>query len=190
MHQIRFSSTAALLIKFCLGFCLLLTSETTIAQKKKIKLEQADNARSGGKGEGRYERLLGNVILKQNNTTIHCDSAHLYKKKNSVEAFGHVHIIEGDSIDITGSRLEYDGNTKKAKLRNKVVFTKLATATLHTDYLDFSRTQNLAYYFNGGKLVDSINVLTSNKGYYNTLSNLAAFKKNVNVKNGCRQPSV
>jgi lipopolysaccharide export system protein LptA len=91
--------------------------------------------------------------------------------------------VEGDSIDITGSRLEYDGNTKKAKLRNNVIFTKLATAVLYTDYLDFSRQQNLAYYFNGGKLVDSLNTLTSNKGYYKTNSNLASFKKNVKVVN-------
>jgi lipopolysaccharide export system protein LptA len=164
--------------------CVLLTacSIDGLAQKK-VRLKQADQAKRGTKNGERYERLLGSVILTQNNTTIYCDSAHLYKKRNSVEAFGSVHIVEGDSIDITGRRLEYDGNTKKAKLRNKVVFTKLATATLYTDNLDFSRPQNLAYYFNGGRLVDSINVLTSSKGYYNTVSNLASFKKNVTVKN-------
>jgi lipopolysaccharide export system protein LptA len=182
MHQIRFSPIAVFIVSSFMMAVLLLSGSAAHAQKK-VHLKQADNAKRGKKGDERYERLLGNVILTQNKTTIHCDSAHLYKKRNSVEAFGHVHILEGDSIDITGSRLEYDGNTKKAKLRNKVVFTKLATATLYTDHLDFSRTQNLAYYYNGGRLVDSINVLTSNKGYYNTLSNLASFKKNVNVKN-------
>lgn len=162
--------------------CFLLAGQVATAQKK-VKLKSADRARSGGKGPDRYERLLGNVILTQSTTTIYCDSAHLYKKKNSVDAYGHVHIVEGDSIDITASRLEYDGNTKRAKLRNKVVFTKLGTATLYTDNLDFLRPKNLAYYYNGGKLVDSINVLTSTKGYYNTNSNLASFKKNVTVKN-------
>ena len=92
-------------------------------------------------------------------------------------------ITEGDSVTITGNNLEYDGNTKKAKLRNNVVFTKLATSTLYTDYLDFDRPKNLAYYYNGGRLVDSINVLTSNKGYYDVNSNMASFKKNVHVKN-------
>ena len=123
--------------------------------------------------------LLGNVILVQNKTTIYCDSAYLYKKRNFVEAFGQVRIVEGDSITITGNKLEYDGNTKKAKLRNNVVFTKLATSTLYTDNLDFDRPKNLAYYFNGGRLVDSINVLTSQKGYYDLNSNMASFKKNV-----------
>ena len=164
-------------------FGLMVVTLHPVMAQKKVHLKQADTAKRGKKGDERFDRLLGNVILVQNNTTIYCDSAHLYKKRNSVEAFGHVHIVEGDSIDITGARLEYDGNTKKAKLRNRVVFTKLATATLYTDNLDFSRPKNLAYYFNGGKLVDTTNTLTSNKGYYNTVSNLASFKKDVNVKN-------
>lgn len=153
------------------------------AAQKKVKLNQADQLRGGKKGDERFDRLLGNVILTQNRTTIYCDSAYFFKKRNFVEAFGKVRITEGDSITITGRKLEYDGDTKKAKLRSNVVFTKLETATLYTDYLDFERQKNLAYYYNGGRLVDSINVLTSNKGYYNVNSNLASFKKNVHVKN-------
>jgi lipopolysaccharide export system protein LptA len=60
-----------------------------------------------------------------------------------------------------------------------VVFVKLATATLYTDFLDYYRTNSEARYFNGGRLVDSTNTLTSRKGYYNTRSNLASFKTNV-----------
>src|SRR5690606_23445658 len=128
-------------------------------------------------------KLIGNVILLQNQTTIYCDSAYLYKKRNSVEAFGRVRITEGDSVTVTGNKLDYDGNTKVAKLRNNVVFVKLATATLYTDYLDYDRPGNLAYYYNGGRLVDSINVLTSNKGYYDVTSNMASFKRDVHVTN-------
>ena len=132
----------------CFFFLLLFVfgSVDTATAQKRVKLKQADQARRGGSGDERYERLIGNVVFIQNNTTIYCDSAHFYKKKNSIEAYGRVHIVEGDSVDITGSLLEYDGNTKKAKLRKNVVFTKLATATLYTDYLDFSRPNNLAYY--------------------------------------------
>ena len=151
--------------------------------QKKVKIKQANVGKSGRKDGERYDRLIGDVIFTQNQTTIYCDSALLFKKKNSLEAYGRVHITEGDSVDITGSRLEYDGNTKLAKLRKNVVFRKKATATLYTDNLDFSRPKNLAYYFNGGKLVDSANTLTSVKGYYNLNNNMASFKKNVNVKN-------
>src|SRR6185436_15512806 len=97
--------------------------------------------------------------------------------------FGRVRIVEGDSVTITASHLEYDGNKKRAKLRHNVVFTKLATATLYTDFLDYDRVVNEAFYYNGGKLVDSINTLTSSKGYYMVNSNLAAFKKEVKVTN-------
>lgn len=158
----------------------ILGSGQLIAQKR-VKLKHSDQLEFNKK-EG-YQKLIGNVVFTQNQTTIYCDSAYLYKEKNSIEAFGHVRIIEGDSVTVTGRKLEYDGNTKKAKLRNNVVFVKLNMATLYTDNLDYDRLTNIAVYFNGGKMVDSINTLTSNKGYYNVNSNMASFKKDVHVKN-------
>jgi lipopolysaccharide assembly outer membrane protein LptD (OstA) len=143
---------------FTILVLLLMMSEAAFAQKK-VKLRQADLAKGGRTPDGdRYERLLGHVIFTQNETTIFCDSAHFYKKQNSLNAYGRVRITEGDSINITGRKLEYDGDKKIAKLRNNVVFTKLATATLYTDYLDYMRTSNIAYYYNKGKLVDSTNM--------------------------------
>lgn len=168
----------------CLLFAWTVLSSISGFAQKKVELEQADQLRGSRTAEGeQFQKLLGNVILVQNQTTIYCDSAYLFKKRNFVEAFGSVRITEGDSVTITGKRLEYDGNTKVAKLRNNVVFTKLATATLYTEYLDFDRVKNMAYYINGGRLVDSINVLTSRKGYYNSTTNMASFKRNVRVKN-------
>jgi len=163
---------------------VLFTLPGTLAlAQKKVKIEHSDKMRGGKQGGERFDRLIGNVILVQNKTTIYCDSARFFQKRNYVEAFGKVRILEGDSVTITGRKLEYDGNTKKAKLRTNVVFTKLATATLYTEHLDYDRLRNLAYYYNGGRLVDSINTLTSNKGYYDIGSNMASFKKNVEVKN-------
>jgi lipopolysaccharide export system protein LptA len=164
-------------------FLVLMAVAFPGAAQKKVKLKQADQLRGGRNGDERFDRLIGNVILTQNQTTIYCDSAYFFKKRNFVEAFGKVKILEGDSVTITGRKLEYDGNTKKAKLRSNVVFTKLATAILYTDFLDFDRNTNIANYFNNGRLVDSINVLTSTKGYYNVNSNLASFKRDVHVKN-------
>jgi lipopolysaccharide export system protein LptA len=175
--SLNFCRPVLLMLVIAVGIC------SSSEAQKKVKLKQADEGRRGKKGDERYERLIGNVIFIQNKTTIYCDSAHFYKRKNFIEAFGKVRIQDGDSVTITGSKLEYNGDNKRAKLRNKVVFTKLATATLYTDYLDFSRPNNLANYFNGGKLVDSVNTLTSEKGYYNLNSNMASFKKNVKVVN-------
>ncbi|MGC3943356.1 MAG: OstA-like protein [Chryseolinea sp.] len=171
-------------LKACLLACIALVMFCVVdaSAQKRLKLKQADQLRNGKDAVGnKFSRALGNVVFVQNTTTIYCDSAYFYKDRNSIEAFGSIRITEGDSVTITGNRLEYDGNTKHAKLRKNVVFTKLATSTLYTEFLDFSRPQNLAFYYNGGKLVDSINVLTSNKGYYNLTNNMASFKKDVVV---------
>lgn len=156
----------------------------SIQAQKVVRIERSDKLSGGKLPDGEeFQKLIGDVVLVQNQTTIYCDSAYVFKKRNFVEGFGRVRITEGDSVTITGKKLEYDGETKTAKLRNNVVFTKLATATLYTEFLDFNREENMAYYFNGGRLVDSINVLISRKGYYNSTANMASFKKNVNVKN-------
>lgn len=172
------------LMRICLLVLLLFAAFSPALSQKRVKFKQARVLKAGKTLDGEtYQRLIGDVIFTQNQTTIYCDSAHVFKKKNSLNAFGNVRITEGDSVDIKGRRLEYDGNKKLARLRGNVVFTKLATATLYTDYLDYARPANFAYYFNGGKLVDSANVLTSSKGYYNVSNNLASFKKNVKVVN-------
>jgi lipopolysaccharide export system protein LptA len=165
-----------------LSFILLLMAFSAFGQRR-VQLKQADILRGGVRGEDRYDWVIGNVIFVQNNVTIFCDSAIFYKKKDVINAFGRVRITDGDSVTVTSRRLEYDGKIKVAKFLDKVVFTKLNTATLYTDLLDYDRSAGLATYINGGKLVDSINTLTSRKGYYNANNNLASFKKNVHVRN-------
>jgi len=158
---------------------VLITGGISWAQKK-VKLKEAEVMYGSVKPDGeRYDRVIGDVIFEQKETTIYSDSAHFYRKKNYIEAFGRVRIVEGDSITITAGKLIYDGDSKKAKLRKNVVFTKLNQMTLYTDFLDYDRPQQEAKYFNGGKLVDSTNVLTSGKGYYQVNTNMASFKRNV-----------
>jgi len=171
------------IIRNLLAIAIMLSVISTAHAQKRVRLKEADALRSGKSGDVRFQRLIGNVVFVQNETTIYCDSAHFYKKENSVEAFGNVRIIEGDSITITGSRLVYDGDKKTAQLRKNVVFNKLKTAVLYTNNLDYARVPNVAYYFGGGRLVDSINVLTSKKGYYNVNTNIASFKGDVVVTN-------
>lgn len=160
-------------------FLITLISFTPLWAQKKVKLKKADEWLGSVKDGQRFDRVLGNVIFIQNKTTIYCDSAHFFKSQNRIEAFGKIHITEGDSVDATSNGLSYDGDKKIAYLRKNVVFTKLGIATLYTDFLDYDRPKNEARYFNGGKLVDTTNVLTSKKGYYDIRTNLASFKTNV-----------
>jgi lipopolysaccharide export system protein LptA len=176
------------MIKLIIKYSLLLTitiglSTQSMAQKK-VKLKKADKLVGGIDANGqRFDRFVGNVVFEQNETTIYCDSAIMFKKENLVKAFGRVRILEGDSISITAKRLIYKGDNKKAELRENVVFKKLNSVTLYTDFLDYDRTKQQAKYFNGGRLVDSTNVLTSKKGYYQVNTNMASFKKDVLGKN-------
>jgi lipopolysaccharide export system protein LptA len=162
---------------------VLMLFSLSLAAQKRVKIQHSDDFRGSVKDGVRIERLIGHVHLTQNTTTIYCDSAWVYRSENRVEGFGKVHIIDGDSVDCTANSLSYDGNRRFAKLRKNVVFTKLGIAKLYTDNLDYNRPKGEAKYFDGGKLVDSLNTLTSVKGYYQLTSNLASFKKNVVVVN-------
>ena len=180
MHDLRFSFMPNFKVLRVMTFCLfIVTCVLPAFGQKRVKLKHADVARGGIKDGIRIDRFIGNVVFVQNKTTIYCDSAIFYKSKNSVDAFGKVLITEGDSVTVTSSSLTYDGNSKIAFLRRNVVFTKLGIATLYTDFLDYDRKKNEARYFNGGKLVDSTNNLTSKKGYYDIPTNMASFKTNV-----------
>ncbi|MFM8742442.1 MAG: OstA-like protein [Cytophagales bacterium] len=175
IHLIRWQSKP---LKFIALACLIALCSNSFAQKK-INLKKANVAFGSMKDGQRYDRLVGDVVFEQNTTTIYCDSAHFYKNRNELNAFGNVHIVDGDSVDITSKGLAYDGNNKIARLRKNVIFVKKGLATLYTDFLDYYRVKNEARYFNGGKLVDTTNTLTSTKGYYDVNTNMASFKKEV-----------
>ena len=160
-----------------LALCLL--SLIDCLGQRKVKLKSAETLRGSMQDGVRNDWVIGGVVFEQNQTTIFCDSAIFDRVKNSVEAYGRVKIVEGDSVTVTASRLTYDGNKRIAYLRKNVVFVKLQTATLYTDFLDFDRLNNIAKYFNKGRLVDSTNTLTSVKGYYNLNTNIASFKTEV-----------
>ena len=110
-------------MRYALLLILVFAAECTLAQRQ-VKLKRADNLFGAVKDGERFDRVIGNVIFIQNNTTIYCDSAHFFKKRNRVEAFGQIHITDGDSVDVVARSLSYDGNKRVAYLRKNVVFTK------------------------------------------------------------------
>ncbi|NMM50180.1 OstA-like protein [Marinigracilibium pacificum] len=122
------------------------------------------------------------VQFHQKDTRIFGDSVYQFKNDNKIIVFGHVKIFDGDTIRIFSKKATYYGNEKRAELRGDVKFED-GTRKLYTDYLDYVRPDNLAYYFNEGKLIDTTNILTSDKGYYNTLSKVMSFKNDVVLKN-------
>lgn len=126
--------------------------------------------------------LKGNVRFRHDNAMLYCDSAYFFEKANSLNAFGHVRIVQGDTLFVFGDVLYYDGNTKLARLRHNVRMENRKT-TLVTDSLNYDRMANLSYYYTGGKITDPLNELTSIWGQYSPATNDALFKNKVHLKN-------
>ncbi len=149
-------------------FFLAVTSFNVYAQKtKRIEILNANSIEYDERIGKDIKRLLGNVQFKHENAIMFCDSAYLNSETNYLQAFNHVHIIQADSIHLYGDFMNYNGQTKIAKVRRNVRLLH-ANAILTTDSLDFDRKINVAHYFNWGYIKDQENNLKSVNGYYYT----------------------
>lgn len=128
--------------------------------------------------KGKTKRLIGNVVFKQGEVNLFCDSAYFYTEENNVDAFGNVTILQGDSLTLTCKTLKYFGDDKKAELI-KDVYMKDPQMTLTTDLLYYDINAKVANYATGAKIVDKENTLTSAIGFYYENSKELFFKDNV-----------
>lgn len=126
--------------------------------------------------------LIGNVVLKHDSVLMYCDSACFYEASNSFDAFNNVRMVQGDTLTLTGDVLYYSGLEQLARVRNNVVLTH-RNSVLYTDSLDYDRLYNLGYFFEGGRLEDGDNVLTSEWGEYSPVTREAIFNYNVRLTN-------
>lgn len=127
--------------------------------------------------------LRGKVHFTHAGSQLTCDSAYFYQESNSVEAFGHVHFRQGDTLSLTCKYADYNGADQMMHARHNVVL-KHRTQTLYTDSLDYDRIYNLAYFFEGGKLVDGKDRLVSDWGAYSTATRQASFYYGVEMYSG------
>jgi lipopolysaccharide assembly outer membrane protein LptD (OstA) len=160
---------------------LIANSVFAQTQQEKIELIQAGTL-MGQEGNQAYVKLKDNVIFKQGDMFLYCDSAFQYAKTNYVEAFGHVRLTQGDTLNLTCSKLEYDGNTKQAKAIGNVILVDKQTI-LKTNALNYDRELKNVSYYSGANISDKGNILTSTIGIYNTSSKIFTFKKNVHITN-------
>lgn len=122
--------------------------------------------------------LIGNVKFSHQTAIGFCDTAYHYTKEKKIEASGNIHIIQNDTLHLYGRKLFYDSNTGIAKVRKDVRLIN-KDVVLTTDFLDYDRVNNYAYYFNNGKIVNKENTLTSKEGYYYPDTNQAHYKDSV-----------
>ena len=173
------------LIKILLVIIFILQAFTTVLMAQgKVTLEYQGDSTIGGQRNGEnFQHLIGHVEFIQKTTTIHCDSAYFFNKRRVLEAFGHVHIFDSeDSINITSDKMIYDGTTRISELRDNVVYVD-DSIHLYTDFLDYDMINKSAKYFNGGKIIDGVNTLTSQSGVYDTEGKLMTFNDDVKLVN-------
>lgn len=162
---------------------LIAVPNTSWAQKRsKIVIKHSNFGRIDNDTHPDVQKLIGDVYLTHQNVRMYCDSAYQHGKKNEVEAFGNVHIINADTVHIYGDYLKYDGDSRLAELRRNVIL-KNQSVELKTDKLDFDMGLNIGYYDQGGTIIDSTNVLTSIIGRYYTEQDLFFFKDSVELEN-------
>ena len=167
------------------GICLLSAQDKKAESEKKktrVDLLYADEAQADDELKPNAQILTGSVKLRHDSMYMYCDTAYLYQHNNSVEAFGNVRMEQGDTLFIYGDYLYYDGMSQLAMLRNHVRMINRSTV-LTTDSLNYDRIFNLGYYFEGGTLMDSVNVLTSVWGEYSPSTKLAVFNHDVTLEN-------
>lgn len=163
-------------------FAIDTTSKRPAGSTERIFIENVNLWKYDREVDTFAQYLTGNVILRHNNAYMYCDSAKLYQAQNRFEGYQNVRIVQGDSITITCNYIDYDGTTMLARLREYVVM-KHGETTLYTDSLDYDRMTGLGYYFDGGSISDTLNVLSSTYGEYDTKSKRAVFQDNVVLDN-------
>lgn len=166
-----------------MSFIQMIAQKTPAVQnsKKQIEIRNADNLEYD-ESKNAAKILSGNVICEHEGALLYCDTAYIYSETNRMKAYGHVLIIKGDSIRVTGDSLLYEGKTRIATLKNNVKCVE-KDMTLTTNFLTFDVGNSVANYYNGGTIVNKENTLVSKNGHYYSATKEATFHYDVVLTN-------
>jgi len=156
---------------------------TRTQQRAKIEILQANVAKFDT-AYSEAHRLIGNVIFKHENMLMFCDSARFYEKESRIKAYGHIHVQQGDTLNVYADSLDYNGNTKLAKLRGHIRMVE-KDLVMTCDSVDFDAKKSIGVYKGGATITSAKNknTLTSQTGYYHSKTKDFYFKDNVVLKN-------
>lgn len=140
----------------------------------------------GMKKDGKQaQKLIGDVQFKHKKALMYCDSAFMYRESNTIDAYGNIRINQGDTLNLYGDALHYDGNTQLATVTGKVVRLENKDFVLTTDRMLYNRETNVAQYNTGGHIEskNDSNTLVSQIGYFYSNQSLFFFKDSVILSN-------
>ena len=166
--------------KYVLSVFLLLIAVAAMCQKKSVVNLIKSKESYGVKINGKDLIKVYQGTFRQDFSTLTSDSAYFYVQENLVDAFGHVVINQGDTLNIYSDKLHYDGNTKIALLTDNVKMVD-KDAVLTTNHLNYNTATRIGTYVDGGKLVNKDNTLLSKNGYYFANSHDSYFRYDVSL---------
>ncbi len=168
----RFSATILFLILFCPS---LISAQQVQNEERLVRLIKAKTAESYKSDYREIRRVTGPAQFYHNNTILLCDTAIWDLTQNIIDATGNVKIIQNQTV-LSGDRIHYFADSSLAKVRGSIVeLTDKDSNRLRTLYLDYNTKDSIAYFYNGGSMMDKNGkVIESNYGYYH--SKIGRFK--------------
>lgn len=164
-------------------FLFLLISSLSFSQeKKRIEILHSGYGESDEKLAANAQRLVDSVLIRHKEILLWCDTAYIYAGTNKVDAVGNVHIKQGDTLHLYANNIFYNGDISFARAWGNVILKNKGT-TLYSDTLDYDMENNICYYNDSGKIVDSTTTITSTIGKYFLDENNIYFYKNVKGNN-------
>ncbi len=158
----------------------LLMFPAMLQAQRQLEVIRADSLNGVQQDLIMRKTLIGRVQLRQGTTLLSCDQAVLNSTTNNVEAYGHVKIIQADTVTILGDTAIYNGDSRQAFMTGRVKLDD-HTIILTTNKLDYDLNSRMAIYHTGAKIIDKKSTLTSREGFYNTTTKNFLFKEKVRV---------
>lgn len=182
------SRCTAMFLRATLIFPILLLCGSAAAQtttKKggtRVEILNADEWSFDERIAPGAQRLRGNVRFKHADALMFCDSAYLYSDQR-LDAFGNVRIEQGDTLEMTGQRLRYQGKERTARLEGNVMLRN-PDIELTAPSLDYDLRNKTGVYTEGGRIESCTdeNVLTSRKGTYYSETRTFIFSRKVRIE--------
>lgn len=173
-------------------FALCLPQEAQAQRRKarandqRIYLDHADSLYFDEFRKHDTQIVRGHVKFRHQGAVLYCDSAYFKQQENTFHAFGHVRMLQGDTLEIKCDTAFYDGRSDADMVhaQSRVVVIHRKTSELHTDNLVLDRKFDIVYYDQGGNYADRAKgvTLSSDWGKYNLGSKEAEFFYDVTLK--------
>ena len=162
----------------------MVSLNAVFSQTNQIELLGANSLKFDKKLGLDAQRLLGNVRFKHQGALMYCDSAYLYNSSNSLDAFGNVRVVQGDTLTLNSDKLYYNGNTQYVKVRDHVMLQD-QDMKLTTHTLDYDRKTGRAVFFDRGIITSTQNdnKLISCEGIYDSNNSFFYFRDSVVLEN-------